>query len=382
MSWKRQMDRVLIFVRRHGVSGTISEVATRMTRRVRSGTNPSAVQIEVSNCCDLHCEYCVLDEATFGKKIMSEATFDSMLPSLADVRRIDLSGLAEPLMNNRFIPMLAKARAAAPHACIAICTNAALLTEDISQQLVDNGLDELVFSLDGVDPEQVDATRRGGSLDIMLQNIRTLQRVKEGQGATKPVLSAAVVLQRDNLSQLPDIVRLAAELGCEGVSVNGLEPYSAALVGSAIWTDPNSVAGLQSQLNEAQQVARSVGIDLRLPALSPQKPLCSQISRPIVLADGTVVPCSVLAYERPSLLGIDGQCAVEARDETTRTVVFGNVASDDLAAVWNGDAYREFRRRVRSGDFPAECSTCLLKHDVICAALPLTVDQSIATLPR
>ena len=382
MPLKRELDRLLIFARRHGVKATVAELATRATRKVQAGDNPAAVHIEVSNCCNLHCEYCVLDEATHGKKIMSEETFETLVPVLAHARRIDLSGLAEPLMNTHFIALLAKARAAAPQAHIAMCTNATLLTEAVSEQLVASGLDELVFSLDGIDPAQVDAVRHGGSLDTVLQNIRTLQQVKKRLGADKPVLSATVVLQKENLGQLPGIVRLAAELGCEGVSVNGLEPYSAPLVGHAIWADPAAVPELASALREAQEFARSLGIELRLPAMSPQAPLCPQASRPMVLADGTVVPCSVLAYERLSLLAVDDEGEIVHRQGVTAPLEFGNIAVGGLAAVWNSDEYHEFRRRVRNGDFPDPCRSCLMKHNVICATPPLTAEESIATIPH
>ena len=382
MQLKRDMDRALAFVRRHGVAATAAEVATRVAGRIRSGDAPSAVHVEVSNCCNLHCEYCVLDEASHGRKIMSDEMFDSLLPALADARRIDLSGLAEPLMNTRFTGMLARARAAAPRAHIAMCTNATLLTREISEQLVEHGLDELVFSLDGVDPAQVDAVRRGGSLDAVLENIRALQTVKKERGSRRPVLSATVVLQKENLAQLPAVVRLAAELGCEGVSVNGLEPYSSALVEHAVWADPDALPGLAAVLREAQAAAKEAGIELRLPALSPQAPLCPQVSRPIVLADGNVVPCSVLAYERLSLLAVDEAGDIVPGHGATEPLSFGTVGEGGLAAVWNDEAYRAFRQRVRAGDFPPECRSCLMKHDVICATPPLTADEAVATLPR
>jgi len=48
------------------------------------------------------------------------------------------------------------------------------LTPEVSEQLIAGGLDELVFSLDGVNPVQADAVRRGGSLDTGIANIRGL----------------------------------------------------------------------------------------------------------------------------------------------------------------------------------------------------------------
>jgi len=382
MPLRRRIDRVLIYLRRHGLAATVGEIAARVGRRATAGDLPASVHLEVSNCCNLRCEYCVLDENAQGDKIMSEQTFKAALPALAHARRIDLSGLAEPLMHKRFTAMLAEVRRVAPDAHIAMCTNATLLTPEISEQLIDNRLDELVFSLDGVDPRQVDEVRKGGSLDTVLRNIDALRRAKEARGATKPSVSATVVLQKDNVGQLPGIVRLAAELGCDGVSVNGLEPYGSELVGHVIWVDPTAVPWLTEALAEADAAAREVGIELRLPAMRPQAPLCPQAARPMILADGTVVPCSVLAYERRALLGVGDDRRVEALDGTTGALRFGNVKDGGLEAVWRSPAYREFRRAVARGDFPETCATCLMKHGMICATPPLSASESAATVRR
>jgi MoaA/NifB/PqqE/SkfB family radical SAM enzyme len=312
---------------------------------------------------------------------MSRSTFASLLPSMAHARRIDLSGLAEPLMNRHIAEMLTQARAASPHARIAIATNATLLTPELSERLIAGGLDELVFSLDGVDPLQVDAVRRGGSLDTVTANIRALRDLKAQAGSSTPVVSAALVLQRGNLHELSDVVRLAAELGCEGVSVNGLEPYGAQLVDAAIWTDPSAVLELERTLADAARVAHALGIELRLPAMSAQPGLCPQAARPIVLASGEVVPCSVLAYERPSFVTIGADGRPVRAEGTVDPVSFGNIADGGLEAVWASPAYRAFRKAVAAGHFPAACDACLMKRGVVCAAPPLTAPESIATIP-
>jgi MoaA/NifB/PqqE/SkfB family radical SAM enzyme len=380
MHVRRFIPRALAYLRRYGARATVSESLQRVSRLIASGDTPTAVHVEVSNVCNLRCEYCVLSEGTEGDRIMSQETFERLLPSLARARRIDLSGLAEPLMHRRFVPMLAEVRAVAPRAHITMCTNATMLTPEVSRQLVDLGLDELVFSLDGVDPALVDSVRRGGSLDAVLDNIAVLRDVRRESGSDRPVLSATLVLQRENLDQLEGVVRLAAELGCDAVNINGLEPYSDTLVGHELWTGRAEPERLSAAFRAAERTARELGIELRFPALSPQKAECPQIFRPIVLADGTVVPCSVLAYARRSVLGVGADGAVESRDGRVERRSFGNTNEGGLDAVWSDAGYRAFRRAVRRGEFPEPCGACLLKHNVICPTPPLSADESLATL--
>jgi MoaA/NifB/PqqE/SkfB family radical SAM enzyme len=345
------------------------------------GDLPASVHVEISNVCNLNCEYCVLDQNAEGDRTMSAGTFSAVLPFLRDARRIDVSGIAEPLMNTRWPDVLRDIRDAAPHARIAMCSNMTLLTREKAEVLVDSTLDELTFSLDGVDPALVDHVRRGGSLTAMLENIRTLQAVKTERESERPELTATVVLQRSNVEQLPDIVRLAADLGVQAVNVNGLEPYAPDLVEQPVWTDPGRTGYLPRILDAASEAAAEAGVTLRLTAMSPGAPVCPQIHRPMVLADGSVVPCSVLAYERRSLLQVDDGGAVVRSDTTTPRVVFGSVNKRPFKEIWTDPDYRAFRARVSRGDLPDSCDTCLLKHGVICPTPPLSVRECLATLP-
>lgn len=374
-------NRVRTYVRTHGMAATAAEITRRAARRARLGAVPASVHVEISNVCNLNCEYCVLDNHTTGDRVMSAETFAAVLPSLRDACRIDVSGIAEPLMNTRWASIVATMRAAAPHARIAMCSNATLLTRTAAEALVDSTLDELTFSLDGVDPDAVDEVRHGGSFSAMLDNVRTLQAVKTERGSDRPVLSATVVLRRSNARQLPAIVALAAKLGVSAVNVNGLEPYAPHLVDECVWTDGGRGSYLPGILEEAEDAARRGGVTLRLTAMQPSAPVCPQVHRPIVLADGSVVPCSVLAYERRSLLSVTGHGEVVRRDASTPRLAFGSVKERPLAEVWASPAYRRFRGAVSRGEFPDACQTCLLKHGVVCPSPPLTVAECLRTVP-
>jgi len=371
------------YLRTHGVAATAAEAARRAARRASMGDVPASVHVEISNICNLHCEYCILDQAAQGEKVMSESTFAALLPYLRGASRIDVSGIAEPLMNTRWPEMVRAVRKAAPRAHIAMCSNATLLTRKKSRTLVESTLDELVFSLDGVEPGVIDDIRKGGSLSSMLDNVRTLQDVKRELGRANPELNVTVVIQRATVEQLPDTIRLAAELGVASVAVNGLEPYSEDVVDEPVWTDPDMASYLPGILARAERVADETGVTVRLPWMTPLMPaVCPQVHRPMVLADGAVVPCSVLAYERPSLLRITEGGDVVRHDDLTPRVSFGSVKERDLKEIWTSAEYRSFRHRVTSGAFPRACNTCLLKHGVICPTPPLSFAECLRTVPR
>ncbi len=376
------LSRAIRYARARGLAESIRKAVRLGARYLSMRDLPMTLHIEVSNVCNLHCEYCVLDQGAQGDRVMSESTFARVMPYVRNALRINVSGLAEPLMNTRFTSMLAEIRRAAPTAGIQMCTNASLLTEEIAHSLIDSQLDEIVFSLDGVDPEHFDAVRKGGSLAGLVDNIAMLCEIMHERGSSKPALSATIVLQHGNVAQLPDIIRLAARMGVTTINANGLEPYVASVVDAPVWRDPDSIEGLADILREAGAAAEEAGIDLRMAAMRPQAAVCPQIFRPIILADGAVVPCSVLAYPRSSFLTVDDRSAVVAREDITPRVTFGNVNERSFRDIWRSDEYARFRKNVEAGEFPAPCAACLMKHYVICPQPPMSVHESLATLER
>lgn len=365
----------------YGIKALVRETLTRFSHRVAHPDTPNRFHVEISNTCNFDCEYCVLREQSTGDKVMTEATFDAILPYLKNASSVALSGLAEPLMNKRFPDFLSRIRSVAPHSVIAIDTNASLLTREISESIVDSHLDSLVFSLDGVDEELVDGIRLGGSLGKLVDNIRILGEVKREKGSDSPVLAATMVLQRKNVSQLPAVVRLAADLGVRMININSLEPYEGARIDDALWTGLGDDRELvRATVTEAARIAEDKRIDLRFPSLSPQDAHCSQMGRPVILADGTVVPCSVLAYHRNGFLRVGRDGLINNEQTSTDRMTFGNVNERTLPEIWSDPAYKEFRSRVFRGDFPEECAGCLIKHNIICANDPLPSEEFLAQI--
>lgn len=341
---------------------------------------PLSILVEVSNCCNMHCEYCVLDDGAQGDRVMSNTTFANVLPYLRNTLRIYVSGLAEPLMNNRFTSMLADIRRIAPYTSIQMCTNGALLTRKISKNLLDQKLDALFFSLDGVDAKKVDNIRLGGSLVNQISNIKTLHSLKRERSSKKPLIATTVVLQKKNVEQLPAIIKLSSQLGIKVVGINGLEPYVDNMVDAILWNDPSIVGQLKIVLSEASTAAAEANIELRLPAFRPQPAICTQISRPIILADGTVVPCSVLAYPRGSFLYVDKSESTIKANGVIKRLSFGNVNERSFKSIWMDKEYLDFRRNVQRGSFPPPCKKCLMKHHIICPVPHLNVEQCLNTL--
>ena len=202
------------------------------------------------------------------------------------------------------------------------------------------------------------------------------------RSSKKPILGATVVLQRKNVEQLPAIIKLSSKKGVKVININGLEPYVANLVNACLWNDPSVRGQLREVLFVASTFAAEAKIQLRLPSFRPQPAICPQVFRPIILSDGTVVPCSVLAYSRRSFLYVDNSESIIKTKGVIKRLSFGNVNERSFKYIWMGREYLAFRRSVLRRNFPPPCKRCLMKHNVICPSPPLNVAECLNTLNK
>jgi len=89
----------------------------------------------------------------------------------------------------------------------------------MAEQAVVSGLEELVISLDGADQETYETYRVGGSLDKVIENIKSLIKQREAYQSPFPLLTIRVLLNRYNENQLPAIRRPGKQLRVDNVVV-------------------------------------------------------------------------------------------------------------------------------------------------------------------
>jgi MoaA/NifB/PqqE/SkfB family radical SAM enzyme len=343
---------------------------------------PRDLHIEVSNVCNLDCEYCKLKDEMTAKFIMTPETFALLKPHLKYVRSIALSGLAEPLLNKHLVRFIREIKSESPRCLVALVTNATLLTTKLCTDLVEAGLDYIDFSIDGVDDEVVDPIRRGSSLKKVIANIRVFKQVKDAMGSPSPVMMSTLVLQAKNYRQLPQVIELAAELGCQGVNVNGLEPYDDEMARVTFMGAHNAPDDLPEILEQALRKAQQAKIELTFPSFFPLESHCDYYKKPIIMANGDVTPCAVMAYRRGSRLKVDESAQLVPVQDVTEPLIMGNIKEKSFDAIWFSDKYKQFRHAMKSGVFPATCDNCLLKHGLTCTQKTVSPHASVATLAK
>jgi organic radical activating enzyme len=137
---------------------------------------PDLVQIETAMACNLRCPMCPVPFSKEnmdgrGASVMKLDTYREIIRQISDrPRTIGLTIMGEPLINKRIVEFV-KIGKAAGHT-MALTTNATLLTETLSSELLSAGLDSLTVSFDGAEKETYERIRIGAEYEAVITNVK------------------------------------------------------------------------------------------------------------------------------------------------------------------------------------------------------------------
>jgi pyrroloquinoline quinone biosynthesis protein E len=241
-----------------------------------------------------------------------------------------LSGIGEPLMNPEFFSLV-DILADRGIKC-EFFTNGTLLTAPRRQAILSrSNVETVAISCDGSQKDTFESLRVGADFDKWKQSVQEfLLQAKEERDGTLNI-EMSVVLSKQNLHELGDVLRLASELGFG--SINALDPIPLNETAAALCP---SVTELSAAHQELVEVAADLGLKVtyffRRDATPPKAlPSCLQPwEYAFIRANGDVAPC----------------CALFGSD---RGAVMGNVLERGFRTIWLGERYRKYRRASASG---------------------------------
>jgi MoaA/NifB/PqqE/SkfB family radical SAM enzyme len=167
-----------------------------------------------------------------------------------------------------------------------------------------------------------------------------------------------------NIVDLPAVLDLAQKLDASHFSFSNVEPYTAAMAKEILYArtffEPMPAEGLEmprldAEMKNNEALKRIANLfPPRQPYVSPivgRTGLCPFLERrsASVRWDGQVGPCLPLLHGHTVFLN--------GHSRTWPEFHFGSSRELSLADFWNGEAWRNFRRKLDEFSF-APCSTC------------------------
>ena len=323
---------------------------------------PRVVFIEVTNRCNLLCKTC--PRTYFDREPLHSLSLEEFIAIAEQFPRMEralLHGIGEPLLNRSLPQIIAYLKQRQVE--VIINSNGTLLTPAWQETLVQSGLDQYRCSIDGASNETYARIRGADLLPKLIRGLEGLVETKTRLKSKTPNISIWCVATRENLAELPDIIRLAARLGVPEVYVQRLV-YFAREPGEQFGMARDDLAIFGQDQDEEDQIitactklSKQLGIDFRasggrdpLNSLAAARPTdfmpWQACMRPwttaYVTANGNCLPCCISPF------------ATNDYD----SLLLGNLFERPFGEIWNELSYQDFRRRLLSDQPNQACASC------------------------
>lgn len=367
-------------------------------KKVQLDSYPVNLQIEHTNFCNARCIMCShCFTKNHGGVFLSDENLKFLNEALPYVRKITLHGYGEPFMHPNIIQILNNY---AEYGIKITCnTNASIMSQELAT-VIHKCFYDISISCDGATSYTYEGVRVGLNFEKFKSNVRMLRN----QGDDL-FMRMAVVVMRQNIEELPQIVEMASELGFQEVlfvdiTTQGLlenEEDSPILYPAATF----------HFVTEAEKIGKEKGINVKVPKYimdmdldgdveadlkkMREKPFFKDASFTEGLynrykASGfieTTMQATKENFVVPGDYKCEGICDfvmerpfINANGDvflccTNWMHIVGNVYKDGgFEAVWNGEIMQGIRRMFYEGNLPKYCTGCIfVRNDIMCSRL-------------
>lgn len=317
---------------------------------------PLEVSISITHRCNLNCAFCLARDL-LNRDEEGELSAPEWLDFIRGTPRLSLCVFAggEPFLRPDFLEILERSMRLRRSLVI---TNGSVIPDEFPRVAVEGGLLLASFSLDGIGEVHDRLRHQPGCFDRVVAGIERLQREKAKRGARRPLISLSTVLLPGNLGQVADLASLAERLGVDFVTFSLHSPPLRCLDSlddDALGRRPSvsryDLDVLREQLRRVAE--RKLKVDMRfLPVFRSSESMLAYLER----EQDVDLPEVFHACGAPY-----GSVFVTPNGDLFPCRVFhpvGNVRERPFRELWNGDAMRRFRARLRAERIFPSCTRC------------------------
>ncbi len=340
MQVQKSLEKVKVAFSGAALKNAALNEKEKKAQKLTLTSHPIRLRIELTNECNLRCIFCYKSYFNVEKEHLSMGEFKKLDPFLRSAKFLTFFTKSEPLLAENLFPAIEHCKDI--KAVTYFSTNAIPLTREISEKLVDLGLTFLQVSVN-VFGDQYAKVYRGGTIERLEENLKTLSEVKKAKGSDKPHLRLSFCSTKDSVANLDEAIRFAKKHQfSQGVQITPLFAVGDDQKDKTYEADPEF---FESYYQRGAKLAGELGVPFWIIS-DPRKqvyedPFCYDPWESInIEPNGDVYPCSV------------------------STEVMGNVTKQSIEEIWNGKRYQEFRSKVNTTgpEQNSDCKTCLNCH--------------------
>jgi len=259
--------------------------------------------------------------------MMSLGTFKSLIDQIAPYAYwVDLYNRGESFLHPNICDMITYAHQ--HRVGTKISTNLNSLANLTAEQLVRSGLDYLVVSLDGATQDTYAAYRVGGSINLVLENLRSIVECKRRLKSVTPYITVRTIIMRHNEHELELVKELAQHIGVDNIIFTPMI-VNIKSENAHRWLPTNP----KFSFYDYKRRINKISVNLRA---------CPELwQRGTITWDGLVFPC----------------CFADGEGEH-----LGDLAENSFPTIWNSEKYQISRAVFRNSPLsekPAIITVCV-----------------------
>ncbi len=288
---------------------------------------PFTISFEPTTACNLRCPECPSGLRAFTRPTgnLRENFFQETIDELhKDLLYLIFYFQGEPYINPKFLDMVKYAHDKGIYTITS--TNAHFLNDENARKTIESGLDRMIISVDGTTQEVYEQYRKAGKLDNVLEGAKNMVKWKKKLKSKTPHLIFQFLVVKPNEHQIPEVYRLAEEIGIDEVKLKTAQIYDYEN-GNPLIPTIDKYARYAEKEDGTWQVKNEL--------LNH----CWKLWHSCVITwDGMVVPCCF------------------DKDATHR---LGDLKQTDFKTLWHGKDYQSFRRMLLQGRDKIDiCTNC------------------------
>ena len=176
---------------------------------VKNLNRPLSIDIELASICDLACPHCSREYLVTPDKIMNMDLYKKIIDEIVDldVPSIKLNWRGEPLLHPNISECINYAKKKGILEVI-INTNATNLTKKKSEELIDSGLDYMIYSFDGGIKSTYEKMRPGrfkkNKFEDVIKNISIFNSVKNEKKSKFPITKIQMIMTSETRNEIKE----------------------------------------------------------------------------------------------------------------------------------------------------------------------------------
>lgn len=305
------------------------------------GSAPINLNVEVTSKCNMACTFCY--HSKLPEDDVGNLEIEVFIKTLDDLKNypefssINLNGLGESLLRKdlaKFIEIAKKSGVID----VMFHTNVSIMNRKIAKELIEAGLDKIVFSVDAPEKQKYESMRimsntaKGFSFDKVLKNVETFVNMSK-ELASNVIVRATMVVTDETYSLIDKFIQRWSALA-DHITIQDLVWRS--YYGS--WKNGESNA-LHKDFDTVKKEVVEVGAEFCCPYL---------FQSAFINQSGKVVPCS--------------------NPRARKEMIMGDLKEESIVSIWSNKKYNELRMMHKSNKW--------YEHPV-CAECEIAVTEAI-----